>query len=1311
MVKSGLKYAALTLFLLGLALLGGGAWLVGTNSGARALLAGVNRWSPLMIEVHTLSGRLVDELQLDGVRLRWPGGEAAIPTLRLRWQSQQLFRGEFAVEELSVGEVTIHLQPGAEQAGAPNAASPPLRWPLVSGLPRRLQGSIASLHLAGVVIHGAGPEAQHLGPLTGRLDWQDGVLRLSALHARTPYGTLTGEVAAGLVTPSLELRLRGEAADTAAGFLQEAQLSLNLGAGRDGELLAGPLDLQLRTTEQGEIRLRGELGLASKAVELRELLLSRSPIAGEVRGRVRYRFDDDTSPLLLQLQLFAVDLAGEIGIATALSGTLDLAGGPKAYAGDFDLSNHGDGWRDLRLAGHLAGDAQQLTLSDLDGHLLAGQLDGGLVLDWSNDLAITATLQGRDLDPALLSPPLNGQINFDLTSTLRLPADAPPELTLAARLHDSLLRGQPLTGAVAAELTGDDLRLQQLELHGDGIDLTATGRLQERVDFVVTLHSLEKLLPDAAGSGTAAGWLRWHGGELTGRIDGRGENLTYAGLGIGRATLQLQRPTLGNPMTLRADFAAIRYQHLFLDRLELSGDGTPQDHRLRLVLKWPQGRGEVEVAGGYRAESWSGKILRLAGEDKKQGNWQLAAPVTLVAGKETLHFSPLELFSERDERLKVAGDYHRGAGQGKVIAQWDDLALDRANPWLAELELAGATSGTLEGSWTGDASLQLKGKIVAAGRLQQGDLALEVQRLAADFSWDEKGLLSAGDLDLAPQGHASIRLTSPEKGQLALPQRLTLQLDWDTLGPELIAPWLPPTLAVAGSLSGALTAELYPGQVFAVRGEAMVNDGVLSWRQKKGQVSLALRNADLSWRWQEKTLDLDLSLILDDYGEIAGKLSLPLPASLPVTLPPAGPLRGELKGRFQERGLLTALLPGVLRESHGDLDFDLRVGGSWQQPELAGNLNLSGAGAYLPRAGITLRDLSVKAEFADDRVRIRSLKVASGKGQLEGEGELRLQNWKIAEFSGKLGGERFLAVNLPELLLVASPALTFSGTMQTVQVRGEIKLPELLVRGRQTQAARRQHADVLIVDAPLTDDLETPMALDLEVKLLLGDRVLVDFGGIDARLSGAILVTARGSEEMSGRGEIRVVEGAYAAYGMKLDINRGTLFFAGGPVDQPTLDILALRKTGEVKAGVRVSGTPRVPIVKLYSEPSMPDTDILSYIVLGRPMGSDAGQADLLMVAAGALLAKGESTVLQDRLRRRMGLDVIDIQSGGGDLTTSVITVGKYLNPRLYVSLGHSLFTGTNAVGLRYNIGEHWQAESTVGEESGVDLFYKIEFH
>jgi translocation and assembly module TamB len=1308
MVKSGLKYAALTFLLVGLVLMGGATWLVSTDSGARALLAGVTRWSSVKIEAASVSGRLVDELRLDGMRLRWPGGEAEIPTFRLRWQPRQLFRWELTVEELSLGEVIIRLPPGPAVAAKKDA--PLLRWPRVSGLPRRLHGSIASLQIAGVVIHGATPEAQHLGPVTGRLDWQDGVLHLSNLQARTPYGALTGEVTAGLVTPSLALRLRGEAADTATG-LQEVHLSLNLEAGSDGELLSGPLALELRTTEKGIVRLGGELGLAAQAVELREFLLSRSTATGEVRGRIHYRLGGGLSPLLLQLQLAGLDLAPEIGIATALSGSLDLAGGTAAYTGQFDLNNRGADWRDLRLAGRLAGDRQQLALTDLDGRLLTGQLGGALNLNWSGPLALTATLQGKNLDPGVLSPPLTGQINFDLTGTLLLPPDAPPQLEIIAQLHDSILRGHPLMGIVDARMDNGDLHLRQLELHGDGIDLTATGRLQERVDFTVAIQRLEGLLPDAAGEGSAAGWLRWQEGELTGAINGEGTGLAYAGLNIGRGTLNLQRQTPRNPISLQADLHTIRYQNRPFSRLELQGEGLPAEHQLRIALTWPQGQVRVEGAGGYQAGSWSGKILQLAGEDQEQGAWRMAAPVTLLAGGDALRFSPLELTSERGERLEVAGAYDRGSGAGEVIAQWDDLALNRANPWLTDLRLSGASSGTLEGRWGEDGTLRLQGKVVAAGRLEQGDLALDIQRLAVDFSWDEQGLLARGHLDLTQGGNLSGQLTSPEKGHLALPERLTLQLDWNEFGLEFFAPWMPTTLTVAGKLSGGLTAEIFPDGALDVTGNADVDDGILNWEQTKGSMSVAVRSAEVNWRWREKALVLDLSLVLADYGRIAGSVSLPVPAVLPIAIAPTGTLWGEMEGSFKEQGLLSALLPGVLRESHGNVKLALKLAGSWQTPTFAGCLDVTGAGAYIPQAGIEVRDLSLQSEFAGDRLRIRALELSSGDGKLKGEGELRLQNWRITEFNGTLGGERFLAINLPELRLVVSPALTASGTAQNLKLRGEIKVPELLVRGRQTQAPLRQHPDVVILDAPADEDREPPLTIDIEVRVIFSDRVLVDFGGIDASLAGNVLLNANNLNEIKGRGEIHVVKGSYAAYGMKLNVERGSLLFAGGPIDQPTLDILALRKAGEVKSGVWVSGTPRVPVVKLYSEPTMPDTDILSYIVLGRPMGSDAGQADLLLVAAGALLAKGESTVLQDRLRRRVGLDVIDIQSGNGDLAASVITVGKYLNPKLYISLGHSLFTGGNVVGLRYDISERWQVESSVGEESGADLFYKIEFH
>lgn len=165
-------------------------------------------------------------------------------------------------------------------------------------------------------------------------------------------------------------------------------------------------------------------------------------------------------------------------------------------------------------------------------------------------------------------------------------------------------------------------------------------------------------------------------------------------------------------------------------------------------------------------------------------------------------------------------------------------------------------------------------------------------------------------------------------------------------------------------------------------------------------------------------------------------------------------------------------------------------------------------------------------------------------------------------------------------------------------------------------------------------------------------------------------MTAKGLDAITGNGIIKVVKGAYRKHGIDLDIKRGQAIFAGGLISNPSLDILAVREADDVKAGIVVSGTAMSPVVNLYSDPPMTDTDILSNIVLGHAAGADQAQIGLLSRAAGLVLSKGESATLQAKLQKGLGVDVLDIQAGGGDVARSALTVGKYLSP------GYSSATG-----------------------------------
>ncbi|HSH12717.1 MAG TPA: translocation/assembly module TamB domain-containing protein, partial [Desulfurivibrionaceae bacterium] len=343
--------------------------------------------------------------------------------------------------------------------------------------------------------------------------------------------------------------------------------------------------------------------------------------------------------------------------------------------------------------------------------------------------------------------------------------------------------------------------------------------------------------------------------------------------------------------------------------------------------------------------------------------------------------------------------------------------------------------------------------------------------------------------------------------------------------------------------------------------------------------------------------------------------------------------------------------------------------------------------------------------------------------------------WRVLNYQGTIGGENFQTVYFPELQILGTPKLSFAGTPQKITLRGELQLPKLQFVESSAPAAIAPSSDVIREGGAGPGAQSSPLAWDVQVRVLLGEQVSVKVAGIDARLGGAVELALTGLDRITSKGEIKVVKGRYRTYGVNLEIVRGHLYFAGGPIDQPTLDFLALRTIGDVRVGVTVTGNLQNPITQLYSEPAMPDADILAYIVLGRPLGGSDEQAGLLARAAGALLSTGQAEVLQEQIKSRLGLSTLEITGGVGGstdymgykplrvgppgavpagpqpgLTETMLTVGKYLTPQLYISYGRSLFTGSNLFRLRYDIDKRWQIETQTGSESGADLFYKLEF-
>ena len=199
-------------------------------------------------------------------------------------------------------------------------------------------------------------------------------------------------------------------------------------------------------------------------------------------------------------------------------------------------------------------------------------------------------------------------------------------------------------------------------------------------------------------------------------------------------------------------------------------------------------------------------------------------------------------------------------------------------------------------------------------------------------------------------------------------------------------------------------------------------------------------------------------------------------------------------------------------------------------------------------------------------------------------------------------------------------------------------------------------------------------------------------------------------------GSIKVTSGQYAAYGQKLSIERGLIAFTGA-YDNPSLNILAVRKRPEgealsetnVEAGVEVRGTAQAPTAKLVSTPSVSDSDKLAWLILGHGAETAAGdEMALLTTAAGALFG-GSGGGLQGKLASSLGLDEVGLSQAQG-LESTVVTVGKRLSSRAYLTFEQGTSTATSLVKLRYKLNRRITLQFQTGTNNALDVLYTWAF-
>ncbi|MDP9713177.1 UNVERIFIED_ORG: translocation and assembly module TamB [Pseudomonas fluorescens] len=780
-------------------------------------------------------------------------------------------------------------------------------------------------------------------------------------------------------------------------------------------------------------------------------------------------------------------------------------------------------------------------------------------------------------------------------------------------------------------------------------------------------------------------WVAELPGTLAGPLKSKGE-MKNERLSL-NADLDLKGKLRGQPAILqaKADGAGEQWNlnalQIRLGDNSINGKGSLQqkltgqiDIKLaRLAQLWPQLRGQingrVDVAGTLKAPQ--GKLglqgSQLAFQDNRLQSLNLDATLdSAQRAKIDLKGSGIQ-----------AGDTSLGtltaSAQGDIKNQ--KLNLDLLGP---KLKLALGLDGNLDkGNWRGR---------LASGDIQAGGQDWKLQNPA------KLERLADGKINFGAHCWMSGNASLCGEDQRLMPEpKLRYHLKQFPI--ESLAQWLPKDFAWQGKLNADLQLDL---PASGPNGQISVDasGGTLRMREKDQWLDFPYQTLKLTSKLTPKRIDTDLNFVGGKLGELMVQAQInPLPASKPVS------------GSFRLSGLdLSVARPFVpmVEKLTGRLNGSGTISGGLLAPLVNGTVQLSDGEVSGPELPIELQALQLQAVIAGEAVQLNGGWKSGKSGQGSLNGNIAWGQALVVDLA--LKGTQLPVTVEPYAKLEVAPDLKISMAGDELAIAGKVLVPKGEITVRELPPSTVKVSDDTIIVGAQTEEGKPPLAMKMDIDVVVGQDKLSFAGfGLTANLQGQVHI----GDNMDTRGELWLNDGRYRAYGQRLTVRRARLLFAG-PIDQPYLDIEAIRQTDDVIAGIRLSGSAEQPTTQIFSEPAMSQEQALSYLVLGRPLSTTGEDNNMLAQAALGLGLMGSSGVTSS-LASDLGIQDFQLDTQGSGNTTSVVASGN-ISEKLSLRYGVGVFEPANTIALRYKLSKKVYLEAASGVASSLDIFYKRDF-
>ncbi len=424
-------------------------------------------------------------------------------------------------------------------------------------------------------------------------------------------------------------------------------------------------------------------------------------------------------------------------------------------------------------------------------------------------------------------------------------------------------------------------------------------------------------------------------------------------------------------------------------------------------------------------------------------------------------------------------------------------------------------------------------------------------------------------------------------------------------------------------------------------------------------------------------------------------------------------------------------------QSAGQLDLDLKVAGSLDQPTVDGAVELRDGQIQLLATGEHYRNIQTKLLFKGKRMEIERLQVGSQTGDARVDGWIETAGMKLRQLELRLKANNFTAMNTPAIQTTVSSEVSVQGSLAEMAATGNVDVSRARIRydNLPTVGSDKVEPWQLTVEGvfgpgppketspdgePAVQSQQDPLPfLRADIKVDMRRNIWIQGSGTAVELEGDFRITKQLREPFVLGGDIQTRQGFATILGKKFTVEKGNITFTGSKEINPRLEITASHRVSDYIVFVDITGESKKPQIAFRSEPELDEqADIISLLAFGKTTDrlSSSEQNELSNTAnqLGANLAAG---ALQQTLGEALGLDTLAIDPGDQDGGGS-IGAGRYISQDLFLTFDRHFRDpqkdnrSGNTVGIEYSINDNLKMKASGSDfgETAVDFFWGFDF-